>query len=296
MFINNLKPKMVMVSTSIISLISAIMSIIAIFLALNIFNKVYQENYKKPWLFIGISTIFLGLAQLVYFIGGMGLVIINYKITEALTYILEFISICFLTYGLSLEYLMLKYYKGKFVKMKFIPVQEGTLGGELDINVTNSKSYLALKKDKKFIVEQFIKATQKGFEGFLITENNPKEIRNKYKIQKTPIAWITQMDPQVSSDYLKDSLDENSDMIDPLQLNNLISYIDNFLEQSQNPFITLDLNLILKINNHTIVFEFLKYITSKISKYNGILICLINIDVLEKNEIVELNDFLLELE
>ncbi len=286
-----------MVSSSLISLLSAILSVFAIFLSISIFNKVYQENYKKPWLFIGISAIFFGISQLISFLSGFfEIYIINSAITEFINYVIEFIGITILTYGLILEFLILKYYKGKFIKFKFIPVQEGTLGGELDINILNGLSYIAIKKDKKFLLEQFSKATQKGFEGFLISEENPKEIRTKYNLQKTPIGWINQVDSEINSEYLKQSIDKNSDIIDPLQLNNLISFVDNFLEQSQNPFIYIDLNLILRTNNHEIVFEFLKYISHKTSKYNGILLCTINIDILTKNEATEIKEFLKELE
>jgi hypothetical protein len=209
---------------------------------------------------------------------------------------LDFISIMFLTYGLILEQVILKYFKGKFVKMKFIPVQEGTLGGEIDLNVSNGSSYIAVKKDKKYLLEQFSQATKKGFEGFLITEDNPKQIRSKYNLQKTPIAWISQIDMGIDSNYLKDSLDENSDIVDPLQLNNLITFVDNFLEQSQNPFLMVDLNLLLRTNNYTIVLEFLKYLTSRTERFNGILITLINIDIIKNDQIQELQTFMNDLE
>lgn len=286
-----------MISFSIISLISGILSIISILIVLSIFNKVYQEDYKKPWLFIGISTIFLASSQIIrFFAGSFNFYIINLQVTEAITYILDFISITILTYALFLELLILKYIKGKFVKMKFIPVQEGTLSGELDINVSNGTSYLAIKKDKKYLTEQFSEAVKKGFEGFLITEENPKEIRNKYKIFKTPIAWVSHIDSALDSKYLKDSLDENSDIVDPLQLNNIINYIDNFLEQSQNPFLIIDLNLILRTNNYNIILEFLKYISSRNERFHGVLIFLINIDILKQDQIQELKTFLTELE
>ncbi|MDA3855767.1 MAG: DUF835 domain-containing protein [Candidatus Woesearchaeota archaeon] len=286
-----------MISFSFISLLSGIISVIAIIIVLSIFNKVYQEDYKKPWLFIGISTLFLGSSQILRFLAGFfNIYIINLNITEATTYMLDFISIMFLTYGLILEQVILKYFKGKFVKMKFIPVQEGTLGGEIDLNVSNGSSYIAVKKDKKYLLEQFSQATKKGFEGFLITEDNPKQIRSKYNLQKTPIAWISQIDMGIDSNYLKDSLDENSDIVDPLQLNNLITFVDNFLEQSQNPFLMVDLNLLLRTNNYTIVLEFLKYLTSRTERFNGILITLINIDIIKNDQIQELQTFMNDLE
>lgn len=286
-----------MASISIVSLLSALMSVIAIFLSVFIFNKVYQENYKKPWLFIGISAIFIGLSQLIRFSSGFfGLNIINSQTTEIILYFLDFLSISIIAYGLLLEFLILKYYKGKFVKMKLLPVQEGTLGGELDINVSNANSYIAFKKDRNFLFEQFSSATRKGFEGFLITELNPKDTRLKYGIPKTPIAWINQNDAGQNATFIKEFMDETSEKVDPLEINKLISYIDNFLEQSQNPFILMELNLLFKVNNHAIVFECLKYISAKVQKHNGILICSINIDVIDKSEKQDLQEFLKELE
>jgi len=286
-----------MISFSFISLLSATLSVVSIIIVLNIFKRVYEEDYKKPWLFIGISTIFLVSAQLLQFsYNSFDLRIINGQITEIIIHILEFISITILTYALLLEYLILKYYKGKFVKMKFIPIQEGTLGGELDLNIESGISYLATKKDKNVLLNSTTQAIKKGFEGFLLIEENPRNIRTKFNLSKTPIAWISQIDSSIDSDYLKDSLDENSDIVDPLHLNNIINYIDNFLEQSQNPFIFIDLNLLIRTNNFTIFEEFLRYVSEKTQKYNGILIANLNNNILQGNQIKELNNFLRDLE
>lgn len=284
------------IKSAAISLISAFISVAAILIVLFIFRKVFQENYKKPWLYIGISTLFLAFSQLFKFLNGFfEIQIINQTLSEFILYILDFIAILILTYGLLLELLILKFYKGKFVKFKFIPVQEGTLGGELDINVSTSNAYLALKKDREFLLKQFSEATKKGFEGFLIGENPPKEIRIKYQIPKTPIAWITQIENQ-DINYTRDNLDEFSDIVDPININNIITFVDSFLEQSESPFIMIELNLILRVNNFTIAQEFLKYIANRVINYNGILIYLINADVLQKSEIAELQTFLKEIE
>lgn len=284
-------------SFSLISLLSAIISIFAILTVIYIFKKVYQEDYRKPWLFIGISAVFIASAQILRFLTGFyNFQIINTQINELIILAIDFISISILAYALLLESLILKYYKGKFIKMKFIPVQEGSVGGAIDLNISNANAYLAYKKDKKNLLEQFAIATKKGFEGFLITEENPKEIRTNYKIQLTPIAWINQTEIGKGTEYIQEFLDENSDIVDPLQLNNLIAFIDNFLEQSQNPFIMIDLNLILRTNNFTIVQEFLRYISARIKRYNGILITLINADVINKSGVTELEGFLTHLE
>lgn len=288
---------MVTVSFTILSLFSGIMSIGAIVLTLFIVNKVYQEDYRKPWLFIGISAIFFAISELVRFSSQfLGYQIISLSITDAIILVMVFVSISFLTYGLLLEYLVLNYYKGKFVKMKFIPVQEGTLGGELDINVTKGKSYYAFKKDRKFLFEQFVQATKKGFQGFILTEDNPKEFRAKYNLPKSPIAWITQVEKNLDSNYVRDALDENSDMVDPIEINNIITYIDSFLEQSTSSFVMFELNLILKVNNFSIIAEFLQYLSGRTQKYEGVLIFLINTDNINNSNLEQLKEFLFELE
>ncbi len=287
-----------MIDGSIILLFSAGISVIGTFVTFSIFNKVFQENYKKPWMFVAISTIFLSLSQLLRFFSEFFTIKVSNDIVIIyLEYILEFVGMTILIYGLVLELFILKFYKGKFVKMKLIPVQEGTLGGELDLNVSKGSSYIAIKKDRRYLKEEFSGATKKGFEGFLITEENPRQVRLKFGLQKTPIAWINQNEAQQSMDYFKkEFLDESSDMVDPLQLNKIIGFVDNFVEQASAPFIMIDLNLILRMNNFTIVQEFLKYIAHKSEKYNGILICLVNEDLIKEFQLGELKEFLNVLE
>lgn len=285
------------VSVSIISIFSIIMSILAIYFVFSIFTKVYTQKHRRPWLFIGISAIFLAFSELLrFFYVSVNFILINQVVTEGTIYIFVFISMAFLAYGLLLEHLIIKYYKGRFVKMKFVPVQEGTLGGELDINVSNGNSYLAIKKERDFLVKQFAIATKKGFEGFFISEDNPKKIRNNYELVKTPIAWVYQSDIGLTESSKREVLDENSDVVDPIEINDIISFVDNFLEQSSNPFILVDLNQILKVNSFYVVTEFLKYIISKISKYNGVGIFMINYDVISQDQELELKQFLRELE
>ncbi len=279
-----------------ISIFTVLASILAIFLAISIFRRVYQEDYKRPWLYIGITGILFGLGKIIFFLNYyFSIILFNQFFTDVLIYILEFVSILFLAYALFLEFIILKFFKGKFVKMRFIPVQEEVLVKEnLDLNVSRGFAYISVKKDQRFVLEQFSKATRIGFEGFLLSEMNPKEIRLKYGILKTPIAWINDAVDR-DSPLIKSSLDESSDIVDPLQINNIVSFIDNFLEQSQNPFIMMDLDLILVSNSFGILEEFLKYIASKVQNRKGILILNLNRDLtsLEKNELFS---FLKELE
>ncbi len=283
-----------MASSSIISLFSAIISIIGIIIVFFILNKVYQENYKKPWIFIGLSAIFLAISQLMnFFAGSLNIYIYNSSTTEFISLIVEFISMTLLTYGLFLESMILKFYKGKFVKFKLVPVQESNLGGNLDIDVINGNSYLTLKKTSNFLIEQLTQATRKGYEGFLITSQTPKIIRNKFGLDKTPIAWISNLNSNIVGNYVNESIDENSELVDPIKLNDLISFTDNFLDAAENPFILFELDLLLSKNSYSIIFEFIKYTASKVKNRNGIAIYSINNnEILSQSQIIELKNIL----
>jgi hypothetical protein len=284
-------------SFSVVSLLSFIMSIFAIYLVFAIMQKVYTEKHRKPWLYIGTAAIALSLSELLrFFYYSQNYIVGTIGITEGIIYSLVFFSLGFLSYGLLLEYLILRFYKGKFVKIKFIPVEEGSVTGDLDIDLSNGVSYLSYKHDRSFMYEQFALATKQGFQGFLISEDNPIEIRKKFKLIKTPIAWLSQIDRNINGNYLKDSLDENSDIVDPLQINNLISFIDNFLDQSSNPLIVVDCNLLFRLNSFYIALEFLKYISTRTQRYNGVAIMMISPDLLKKSELMELVQFLKILE
>jgi hypothetical protein len=284
-------------SFSVVSLLSFIMSIFAIYLVFAIMQKVYTEKHRKPWLYIGTAAIALSLSELLrFFYYSQNYIVGTIGITEGIIYSLVFFSLGFLSYGLLLEYLILRFYKGKFVKIKFIPVEEGSVTGDLDIDLSNGVSYLSYKKDRTFMYEQFALATKQGFQGFLISEDNPTEVRKKFKLIKTPIAWLSQIDRNINGNYLKDSLDENSDIVDPLQINNLISFVDNFLDQSSNPLILVDCNLLFRLNSFYIALEFLKYISTRTQRYNGVAIMMISPDLLKKSELMEFDQFLKILE
>jgi len=272
-----------------ISILTLILSIPSMILSFLIFQKIYNQKHKRPWLYISISSIFIMLKSILEIVN---IKIINSAITIVVLGLLNFVSVSLIFFALLLEYLITKYYKGKFLKIKFIPVQEGTLSESFDINISNGEAYLAYKKDKQFLLEEFSKGVKSGFEGFLLVENSPKEIREKYNLQKTPIAWITQISDE--SSYIKENLTENSDVVEPIKINQIVDDIDLFLEEAERPFILIEINEIIRINNIGIVFELLNYISNKVKNRNGILIVMLNRDI-EKDLLFDLRSFLKDL-
>ena len=273
---------------------SGIVSIVAIILAFLILNKVYQEQYKRPWFFIGLSAIFLVISQMIQFAYAFfGYEIVNLEITGFTVYSLQFISITLLAFGLLLEYFILKFFKGKFVKMKLIPVKEGTLDGDIDLDVQTRRAYFTISNYTSKLREEFSMATRKGFEGFLITHHEPRDLRFKYGLQKTPILHVQPQLLQQERNLPK--LDENTERIDPLQLNKMVQYIDNFLEQSDMPFLVIEIDELIKVNDFSIFKELMMYIAEKTTRRDGVFICSLSQNLLRNYEIEEMKEFLITL-
>ena len=286
------------IDTIIFSFLSFIASLIGIFLVFLIFRKLYEDKYRRPWVFIGFATVLLGLSMILEFLSSIfknyisGQEIIS---TTIISFFL-FVGILFLVYGVFLEFLILRFYKGRFVKTQFIPVIEGTLGGHINLNVKYGISYISHIKDKEFLLKQFSNSVKRGFQGFLITESSPKKIRKKYNIEKTPILWINESKNISEEDTIKKEVDKSSGSSSPFEINDIVSFIDEFLEQSKKPFILFEITSILKKNNEDIINDFINYLKHKISKYEGFIIFLINENLIESEENDKLKDLLKELE
>ena len=286
------------INTIVFSFLSFISSIIGIFLVFLVFRKLYDDKYRRPWVFIGFATLIISLVMILDFLSAIFKNYISGKeiISEGILAFLLFVGILFLVYGVFLQYLILRYYKGRYVKTQFIPVIEGTLGGNINLNVNYGISYISKIKDKDFLLKQFVDSIKRGFQGFLITESSPKSIRKKYKIQKTPILWINKSKNITEEELVKKEIDTSSGVSNPFEINDVISFIDNFLLESKKPFILFELTQILQNNNEEIINDFINYLKHKISKYDGFIVFLVNNHLIDEDENNKLNDLLKELE
>ncbi|MFT4244614.1 MAG: DUF835 domain-containing protein [Candidatus Woesearchaeota archaeon] len=268
---------------SFLLLIGALFSVISFFLAIFILKKVFEEKYRRPWLFVALGIICYAPAQVLRFIFSDNLT------GETISYVIygfEFIGHAFLMYGLLLELFIIKLVKGKFVQMRFIPIQEGNIEGTLSFDVTNSKSYLAYKKDKNFLLKAFKEAVSKGYQGFLLTTSYPSDIRGEYGLQQTPILMIFNPQNEIKP-HLEN--DPHSESVDALHFNEMIQDIDNFYAQAQTPFVMIELDMILEYNPFEIVLGLLEYIKSKNETHKGVLILTIQQDSLSYVNLNRLN-------
>lgn len=275
---------------SVLLLVGALFSVISFFFAFLILRKVFEEEYRRPWLFISFSVFLFAPAQVLRFIYADSF---NDSELSSLIYGLEFVGHACLAYALLLEFAILRYIKGRFVKMRFIPVQEGSVDGTLSIDVTKSQSYLAYKKDRGYLLKSFKEAVTKGYQGFLLTSYPPYVVRRDHGLIKTPILMITNPEndelPNLSSDT-------NAQSADALHFNEMIRDIDNFYEQAKSAFILIELDEILKYNPFDIILELLQYLKAKNSKYGGILIISINQDYVIYSNLLRVKQLFHELE
>ncbi len=257
---------------SFLLIFGALFSIISFILALLIVRKVFDDEYKRPWFFISLGMLIYSPTQILRYLNDAG-----YLIESAVSFIyaFELIAHGLLMYGLLVEFFILRYIKGKFVKMRFTPVQEGSMDGILPIDVTKGHSYLAYKKDSKYMLNVFSQAVKKGYEGFLITQQYPLNLRGEYGLIQTPILMITNPESSVVNSVI----DENAQSVDALHFSSIINDIDNYLEQAKNPFIMMQIDEILQYNPFNIVLELLEYLKAKNSRYESILILQINTDI-----------------
>jgi hypothetical protein len=283
----------------IFSMLSVFVSILSIFLIIKIFSKVYNDEYKRPWLFIAFCSLFLGASEMIDFLSNSFQIYIFSKDSSKLASdFLIFISNSFLAYGILLEFLIINYMKGKYVKLKFVPLSEGSASGGLDLNVSFSKSYICFNERKKEVLEEICYGFKNGYQGFLLLEQNPIEVKGKYNLERTPICYIYEIkNRQIYDEYKKEfNKKANIDICDPHELTNFLNYISTFLEQADKPIIAFQLDSILKKNEYSIVNDFVNYIKKKVEKYNGICIFLVNEKEIEFKEIDELKFLLNEID
>lgn len=274
---------------SFLLLFGAVFSAISFVISILILKKVFSDEYKRPWLFITFGIFLYTPAQILRYL-------IENETSPAdlmpLVHSLEFMGQGLILYALIFEYLILKLVKGNFVKMKFVPVQEGNMDGTLNIDVTKGQSYLAYKKDYSYLLDQFSDAVKKGYEGFLLTQFDPLEIRKNHGLVKTPILMITNPEKNIQSTQI----DSNAMSIDALHFSAIIKEIDTFYDQAQNPIIMFQLDDIARYNPFDIILELLKYVKEKNKKFNGIFIISVNEDVINFSDILRVKDIYKDLD
>lgn len=108
-------------------------------------------------------------------------------------------------------------------------------------------------------------------QGLCFTTNSPKEIREKYLLQTTPVFWISKY---------------GSDSISPCELEIMAGMINEFLRKSKNPVVLLDgLEYLITTNGFSSVLKFLHDIREWVILNDAIFILLVSPAALDEKEL-----------
>tara|TARA_Y100000310_G_C20699863_1_gene828705 strand:- start:4258 stop:6243 length:1986 start_codon:yes stop_codon:yes gene_type:complete len=142
----------------------------------------------------------------------------------------------------------------------------------------HGSSYLIENPDSKDTAYHFfLYNLYQGNHGFILTSTKPEEVRKKYSLTSTPIAWITDTETDETSFGHHD-------------VEQIYGTIEQFLDENPNSFVMLDcLPTLIKHNNFKKVEYLLKRFNVLIKQHSAILIAPYGDLKLSKKEKIILN-------
>ncbi len=162
------------------------------------------------------------------------------------------------------------------------PGKEDSIDEEMKYDLERGLSYIIKEETPRRAYDVFLDFLTHGSPGFCITREFPEKIRNKYKLTKTPILWLSK------------SGRENS--IKPTMLGNLYHLLENFLKRADNSIVLLSgLEYLITQNNFTQVLKFIQLINDQIAIHNSILLVPISHLTLEKRDLKNVERELAEI-
>lgn len=242
------------------------------------------------------------IVEVVSFLVALFYSVKNYRLTKGMSDIWLYVSLAMLSAVIVSFMRIIKevFSFGEFeiIKMELIPLiivfflaatitvrKEGGL--PKIIHVTNEvdrptgiehelkRGHIYLKKEEqpKASFEKFVDEISGGLQGLCITRMKPARIKEEYKLKKTQIVWLTEME---TSEELT---------VSP-QLEQLLRRITDFVDESRDSVILLDgIDYLIYHNNFRRVLHFLHRLEDKIAMSNSRLIIFISPLTIEEQEL-----------
>lgn len=156
------------------------------------------------------------------------------------------------------------------------PIKEIIGMGRIKIGLeklTTGHSYLFLldRPDRTF--EIFAAYVKDGYHGLCISRYFPGKIRAKYKLEKTPMLWLSHTDSEESH-------------LDPSNLGVLTNILRDFFNKTEKGIVLLEgLEYLIIQNGFDTVLRFIQYLNEHVVTNNVILVVPFNSESLEKKEL-----------
>lgn len=140
------------------------------------------------------------------------------------------------------------------------PIAESSRGDRPRYSLESSRTYLVDELDSAKSFDVFRDQVMHGFQGLCITRRNPRLVRERYHLRKTPILWITDVGGSTPS-------------IPPEDLERIISLVSDFVAKGSKTLILLDgIEHLMRSNPVDRVLRMLQRMADIVSRDSSILI------------------------
>ncbi len=255
-----------------INIIAIIVSLLAVIYWIKLYRQLYKDNSKQTsgwsWLFVSV------LGILLFNIASIFLLFITSPVYEAMSIIGRTIVAVSMTVGAYLLYAPMK----KGFKYKFLPIvpvteDEGEIKSILRHMLEKGHSYLVNEEKPVKSNEIFLDLVTHGVQGLYITRRNPRDIREKYGLRKTPILWLSSLKGQEKN-------------IDPTDLLELSHTIKEFVKRTDDGVVILDgLEYLITQNNYKDVLQFIQSLNDSIVVSNSRLLVPLDPSTLDSQQL-----------
>jgi PAS domain S-box-containing protein len=148
---------------------------------------------------------------------------------------------------------------------KIVPIAETAVEGARKYHFEKGFLYLLDKTKGSDCMEIFADQVKHNIQGLCVTRQNPKKIREKYGLEKTPIVWLNGSDLPTGEQCIK-----------PDNLTGLGATVYKFLSEANDGIVLLDgAEYLVARNSFESVLKFLHLLNDRVMVSNsGVLLCM----------------------
>lgn len=170
--------------------------------------------------------------------------------------------------------------------LRVIPILEKAENTDPAYHLDPGYIYIFDKKDERTkYMDIFADQVKHNIQGLCVTRQNPKKIRDRYGLEKTPILWLVGGDSAPGENCVK-----------PDNLSGLGSTISKFLTEADDSVVLLDgMEYLITRNGFDSLLKFIQYMNDKVMQSNSRVILCIDSLALDKRQFHQLASELQEI-
>ncbi|MBU0762544.1 MAG: DUF835 domain-containing protein [Candidatus Altiarchaeota archaeon] len=159
-------------------------------------------------------------------------------------------------------------------KIKLEPKVEDTVATQpMQHDLQFGKTYLFMEHKPERSIKAFEEMVKHTIPGLLITRDDPREVKQKYGLDKTPVIWLTNSSP-------------TGEFIDPHNIVGLSLTINDYMSNADKSVVLLDgISYLITQNQFDTILGLMQYLRDNSVKHNSTLIIPLNPKTLEDRQV-----------